>query len=92
MCSVSHHGVCGVEYVEEAFADGRGEDVVLHSVVPRSDPSQSEEHSQRRAHAEEVFNLQLRAQSEHVRQECSRSAPVFLFVSLSLCHCSRFLQ
>lgn len=60
--SVAHHGVCGVEYVEEAFADRCGEYVVLHNIVSRPDPSQCQENSQRRAHAEEIFYLQHREQ------------------------------
>lgn len=47
-----------MEYIEEAFADRRGEDVVLQTIVFRPDPSQCQENSQRRTHAEEVFNLQ----------------------------------
>jgi len=54
---VAHHRVRGVEDVEEAFADGRGEDVALHAEVPRPNPSQRQEHRQRRAHAEEIFDL-----------------------------------
>lgn len=37
--SVTHHRVCGMEYVEESFADGSGEDVVLHTIVTRPDPT-----------------------------------------------------
>ena len=56
----SHHRVRGVEDVEEAAADGRGQDVVLVSTGPWTDPSEGQEHSQRRAHAEEVLNLQTK--------------------------------
>lgn len=38
--TVAHHGVCGMEYVEEAFADRCGKDVVLHTVVSRPNASQ----------------------------------------------------
>lgn len=55
----SHHRICWVEDVEEAPADGFGHDVVLVTGVSGPNPSQSQEHSQRRAHAEEVLHLQL---------------------------------
>lgn len=51
------HGVCGMEDVEEPPADGGGQDVVLVAADTRPDPSQSQEHGQRRTHAEEVLNL-----------------------------------
>lgn len=54
----SHHRICRVEDVEEAPADGFGHDVVLVTGVSGPNPSQSQEHSQRRAHAEEVLHLQ----------------------------------
>lgn len=57
MDTVAHHRVCGMEYVEEAFADRCGEDVVLHAVISRPDAAQSQKNSQRRAHAEEIFYL-----------------------------------
>lgn len=49
-----------MEDVEEPTADGRGENVVLVAAGPRTDPSQSQEHCQRRTHAEKVFNLENR--------------------------------
>ena len=51
------HRVCGMEDVEEPAADGGGQDVVLVAAGPRADPPQSQEHRQRRAHAEEVLHL-----------------------------------
>ena len=52
-----HHRVGGVEDVEEALADGLGQDVVLGAQNPGPDPAQSQEHGQRGAHAEEVLHL-----------------------------------
>lgn len=52
-----------MEYVEEAFADSSGEDVVLHTVTTRPDPPQRQEHRQRRAHAEEVLHLDQKTRS-----------------------------
>lgn len=46
-----------MEDVEEPAADGGGQDVVLVATGTRTDPSQSQEHRQRRTHAEEVFHL-----------------------------------
>lgn len=60
--TVTHHRVSGMEYIEEAFADRCGQDVVLHTVASRPDPSQRQENSQRRAHAEEIFYLQHKEQ------------------------------
>ncbi len=51
------HRVCRVKYIEEPAADGGGQDVVLVAAGPRADPSQGQEHRQRRPHAEEVFHL-----------------------------------
>lgn len=75
VCTVAHHGVCGMEYVEEAFADRCGENVVLHTIVSRPDPSQRQENSQRRAHAEEIFYLQQTEQDQyHVKLKWSWGA------------------
>lgn len=52
-----------MEDVEEASADGFGHDVVLVTGVSGPNPSQSQEHSQRRAHAEEVLHLQYNYQA-----------------------------
>lgn len=54
---MSHHGVRGVEDVEEPLADGARQNVVLFSTVPWSNPSQGQEHCQGRAHTEEVLHL-----------------------------------
>lgn len=54
---MTDHGVRGVEDVEEPPADGGGHDVVLLAAGAGADPSQSQKHSQRRAHAKEVFHL-----------------------------------
>lgn len=48
-----------MEDVEEAPADGFGHDVVLVAGVSGPDASQSQKHSQRRTHAEEVLHLQI---------------------------------
>lgn len=62
--TVAHHRICGVEYIEEAFADSCGQDVVLHIIVSRPGPPQRQENSERRAHAEEIFYLQHREQAQ----------------------------
>jgi len=46
-----------MENIKQPAADGGGQDVVLVAAGTWADPSQSQEHSQRRAHAEEVLNL-----------------------------------
>lgn len=53
----THHGVGGVEDVQEPTADGLGQEVVLAAVVPGTDPPQSQEHREWRPHAEEILNL-----------------------------------
>lgn len=46
-----------MEDIEEPAADGGGQDVVLVAAAAWADPSQSQEHGQRRTHAEEVLHL-----------------------------------
>ena len=46
-----------MEDVEEALADGLGQDVVLGAQDSGPDPAQRQEHRQRGAHAEEVLHL-----------------------------------
>lgn len=46
-----------MEDIEEPAADGGGQDVVLVAAGAWADPSQGQEHRQRRTHAEEVFHL-----------------------------------
>ncbi len=48
-----------MEDVEEVPADGFGHDVVLVTGVSGPNASQSQKHSQRRTHAEEVLHLQI---------------------------------
>lgn len=48
-----------MEDVEKPLADGFGKEVVLRSVGSRTDPSQSQKHSQRGSHAEEVLHLHI---------------------------------
>lgn len=46
-----------MEDIEEPAADGGGQDVVLVAAGAWADPSQRQEHGERRTHAEEVFHL-----------------------------------
>lgn len=84
--SETHHRVCGMEYVEEAFADSCGEDVILHTVVSRPDPSQCQENSQRGAHAEEIFYLQHREQGKYNISEQKTLPPERLNSSYRVVH------
>lgn len=51
------HRICRMEDIEEPAANGGGQDVVLVAAGAGANPSQSQEHCQRRTHAEEVLHL-----------------------------------
>lgn len=46
-----------MENVQEAVADGSGQDVVLAAAGAGTDPTQGQEHGQGGSHAEEILNL-----------------------------------
>lgn len=46
-----------MEDVQQAVADGSGQDVVLAATGARTDPTQGQEHGQGGSHTEEILNL-----------------------------------